>query len=242
MEDKELAQKYILILNEIIQKETLYPNPKNKERDYHSAMGWEADSCDFNLTGKQFINFFRNLEEKGVLEIKSKTFIPESLEKNTPILKEVGQRLFKNESVVFYWKVDLKKAKTYRQELKEIIDIGENNSLADYSKIKTKLIYLGAGGICLESDKRCCYSPKDYTNRFKYLKRIIKKKGKPISAKELGEGDLGKGLKVNRRFVIARAITDINKLAKQELGLKQELIWGGDGYRLNTEDYEIISS
>ena len=197
MEDKELAQKYILILNEIIQKETLYPNPKNKERDYHSAMGWEADSCDFNLTGKQFINFFRNLEEKGVLEIKSKTFIPESLEKNTPILKEVGQRLFKNESVVFYWKVDLKKAKTYRQELKEIIDIGENNSLADYSKIKTK---------------------------------------------QLGEGDLGKGLKVNRRFVIARAITDINKLAKQELGLKQELIWGGDGYRLNTEDYEIISS
>ena len=107
-------------------------------------------------------------------------------------------------------------------------------------KEKIKLVFLGVRGLYLDSDRNFFYSPKDNSNIYKYLEKIIKMDGKQSSAKQLN-GLLGRKFEVNHRIVINRAVSSINKMVNKKLNLKPKLILGKDGYRLNTENYEIIS-
>jgi hypothetical protein len=110
----------------------------------------------------------------------------------------------------------------------------------DEEKPKIELVFLGVRGLCLKSDKTKNYVPKDNTARYGYLEIIIDNKGKPIEAKRLIK-KLGGKWNVNSKVIVSQEISAINKMIKQKLGLKNNLILGEIGYRLNIAEYEIIS-
>ena len=93
--------------------------------------------------------------------------------------------------------------------------------------------------ICLSSNISKCYKPRGASNRLDYLEILIRKNGEPVSAKILA-----KKLKVgvNYRVVVSNELKNINEIIKNKLSLKNEVILGKDGYRLNTADYEFSSS
>lgn len=106
---------------------------------------------------------------------------------------------------------------------------------------KTELVFMGVKGLCLNLDKKHCYSPRDNTRRYKYLEKILKSKGNPVSAKILNKYAKGKW-NTNSSIVISQEISKINKLVTEKLRLKQKLILEESGYRLNIENYEIITT
>lgn len=178
------------------------------------------------FTEKEFENslFSKNGEPNKITE--------ESIVKlkNTRSILELNLQ-FENEKYFYFVIEDLEKLKDLIKKLRQEPKVSK----------KTELVFMGVKGLCLNLDKKHCYSPRDNTRRYKYLEKILKSKGNPVSAKILNKYAKGKW-NTNSSIVISQEISKINKLVTEKLRLKQKLILEESGYRLNIENYEIITT
>ena len=155
--DKELIKKYISILNLIIERETIYPEPKDSELN-DSNGPWDIDNVIFNLKPQQFMDFLWRLEDMKILKTQSGSYIPEFAGEDKRVAyDEDGKIINSDEFIIFYKKTNLKKALKYKQEIEELLTPEEVNEIKNISKISREPILIESGSLNLRQSGVICY-------------------------------------------------------------------------------------
>jgi hypothetical protein len=128
-----------------------------------------------------------------------------------------------------------------KEETLNNLSVFQNELIDNLSgaRLKISLSFSRIKGIYLSSNPTKYYRPKGASNRLDYLEKLIKKNGDPLAEKALTKGQKKNP---NSRFVVSGEIKEINELAMKKLSLKNKVILGESGYRVNTTDYDFILS